>query len=379
MIPASLISSNCTAAFGGYGANHPYRPQRKQKMNKSSQPAFEQYKADVNIKNSEATESYKPLEVHSLEQVMNNHYPEQEYVVDGIVPEASITILSGASRSYKTYTLLHMATSIASGKMLFGKFATQQAGVLIIDEENGERLLQKRLFQLGSSMELPVHFLSYSGFITTDKYISEVLKVCLEKGIKLIIIDSLIRVHSGDENSAKDMSKVFKQLRQFTEKGVAVLVTQHNRKQGAFGGSSGDEMRGSSDIMAAVDSHVGVVRKNKWYLTFTQTKQRYDEELDPFEVKANVTPTTFDFEYLGQIKGSEDTAEVVKSTIEQLLSDNKQLNQKDLLTQLNSSGVAINEHKLRELLRRWVSEGSLPQPYAGDGNTKLYHLEVEDA
>ena len=305
---------------------------------------------------------------------MSNRYPEQEYVVDSLVPEASITILSGTSRSYKTYTLLHMAISIANGGALFGKFTTQQGGVLVIDEENGERLLQKRLLQLGVQGDLPVHFLSFSGFKTSDEHISEVLTACKEKDIKLIIIDSLIRVHGGDENSAKDMSKVFKQLRNFTEKGIAVLVTQHNRKQGAYSGGTGDEMRGSSDIMAAVDSHIGVVRKNKWYLTFNQTKQRYDEELDPFEVKVNATPNTFEFEYLGPIKGNGDSVDVIQSAVEQLLNDCGSLNQKQLLTSLSEMGISINEHKLRDLLRRWVNEGALPQPIAGDGNTKLYHL-----
>jgi len=336
--------------------------------------------ADLNAEkiNTEETKNNSALNVSSLEQVMNRHYPEQEYVVDGLIPEASITILSGTSRSYKTYTLLHLAVCVAQGKMLFEKFATQQTGVLVIDEESGERLLQKRLYQLGAPMELPVHFLSFSGFDISDKYIEQVLNICNEKGIKLIILDSLIRVHSGDENSAKDMSKVFKQFRQFTENGIAVLVTQHNRKQGTNAISTGDEMRGSSDIMAAIDSHIGVVRKNKWYLTFNQTKQRYDEELEPFEVKANVTPTTFEFEYLGKLKGSEDTTDIVQSSIIQLLTTYETLNQKQLIEKLAEMSVSINEHKLRELLRRWVSEGTLPPPYSGDGNTKLYHIGNPD-
>ena len=348
-------------------------------MAEANKSQGEQYADNIHNKNNEQTEgSTELLQIKPLRHIMSRYYPEQEYVVDGIVPEASITILSGTSRSYKTYTLLHMATSVASGTMMFGTFATRQTGVLIIDEENGERLLQKRLFQLGSASDLPVHFLSFGGFNTSDTYIGEVLRACKKNDIKLIIIDSLIRIHSGDENSAKDMSKVFKQLRRFTENGIAVLVTQHNRKQGAYGGNTGDEMRGSSDIMAAVDSHIGVVRKNKWYLTFTQTKQRYDEELDPFEIKVNATHATFNFEYLGTTKSSADTSELIWGAIEQLLTNNESLSQKQLLANLADMGVGTNEHKLRELLRRWVNEGALPQPHAGDGNTKLYHLGRAD-
>lgn len=315
-----------------------------------------------------------PISIKPLDQLMGQYYPEQEYIVDRLIPDASITILSGTSRSFKTYALLEIALSVARGEPLFGQFSSQQSGVLVIDEENGERLLQKRLYQLGATVDLPIHFVALQGFQLDDKHIDAALLACEARNIKLVIIDALIRIHDADENSAREMSKVFRKLRRFTEADVAVLVTQHNRKQGANNSGSSNEMRGSSDILAAVDSHIGVIRKDKWYLYFDQTKQRYDVELDPFEVKVSVDEMEFRFEYLGAVKSKIDKSEILRSAVIKLLSQNKQLRQKDLLEELEKLDIKTNEHTLRGLLNRWVAEGLIAPPVAGAGNTKLYSL-----
>lgn len=318
------------------------------------------------LNNSEPTTSFQQFNVNSLSSLMSKQYSEQEYIVEGLIPEASIAILSGTSRSYKTYALLHLAVGVASGKKVFGQFSTQENNVLIIDEENGERLLQKRLIQLGTSPDLPVYFSSYSGFHISNLYIEKVLETCALYDIKLVIIDSLVRIHSGDENSAGEMSKVFKQLRRLTAKGISVLITHHTNKQGGY--------RGSTEILAATDSFVTVNRKNKHYLTYSQIKQRYAEELDSFEVKVVSTATGFEFEFIGATNDSTDISETTLAAVNQLLTENGQLNQKQLHSELKALAISINEHKLREFLHLWVNEGTLPRPLAGDGNTKLYHL-----
>ena len=316
-----------------------------------------------------------PIKIKPIDELMGQYYPEQEYIVDRLIPDASITILSGTSRSFKTYTLLEIALSVAKGEPLFGQFETLHGGVLVIDEENGERLLQKRLYQLGATADLPIYFTALQGFRLEDRHIDEALMACAERGIKLVIIDALIRIHDADENSAREMSKVFRKLRRFTESDIAVLVTQHNRKQGTVHGGSGNEMRGSSDILAAIDSHIGVIRKDKWYLYFDQTKQRYDVELDPFEVKVSVDDMSFRFEYLGAVRSSIDKSEILRTAVVQLLNEHKQLRQKDLLEKLANLDIKTNEHTLRGLLGRWVAEGLLAPPLAGAGNTKLYTLK----
>lgn len=317
-----------------------------------------------------------PINIKQLDELMSQDYPDQEYIVDRLVPASSITILSGQSRSFKTYTLLDMALCVASGRPLFGQFATQETGILIIDEENGERLLQKRLKQLNATENLPIYVTSFGGFHLDDNHIEQVLNFCSEKNIGFIIIDALIRIHNADENSAKDMSKVFQKLRAFTKQDIAVLVTQHHRKMGANGDmGAGNNLRGSSDILAAIDSHIGVNRKDNLYLTFTQDKQRYDVELDPFQVKVNVDDDGFQFEYLGLFRKPADKSAILYSAVIDSLTEHAELLQGELQEKLAERGVATNEHELRKLLNRWVAEGALPQPKKGRGTSKIFWVE----
>jgi len=316
----------------------------------------------------------------TIDQLMAHNYPATTYLVDRLIPTEAITILSGASRSYKTYALLDIAIAIASHKPLFQHFNTTQANVLIINEEDGERLLQQRFRQLGIEKDagLPIRISALTDFKLTDDKVKNTVQFCKDNAITLVIIDSLIRVHSSDENSATEMSKVFSQLRKFTKAGIAVLVTQHNRKttQNSTGGAS--EMRGSSDILAAVDSHIGVKRDNKdrFYLTFTQEKQRYDVELDPFQMKFNASEPVFKFEYLGVLGKQPDKSTTLYTVVTTLLGENKELTIEELLDKIKGNGVSTYRKELRDLLKRWIAEDALPEPRRGSGKTKYYWIEM---
>lgn len=318
----------------------------------------------------------------TIDELMAHKYPPATYLVDRLIPTEAITILSGQSRSYKTYALLDIAVAVASQKPLFSHFKTTQANVLIINEEDGERLLQQRFRQLGieKGAGLPIHVSALSDFKLEDQQVDRTIKFCRDNGIALVIIDSLIRVHNADENSAREMSKVFAQLRKFTKADIAVLVTQHNRKatQHSTGGAS--EMRGSSDILAAVDSHIGVKRdtKDRFYLTFSQEKQRYDVELEPFQMKFNTTDPVFRFEYLGSLQKQPDKSITLYTVVCNLLSDHVELTIEELLDKIKSEGVATYRQELRELLKRWVANGELPEPRRGIGKTKYYRIAAQD-
>jgi predicted ATP-dependent serine protease len=258
---------------------------------------------------------------------------------------------------------------------VFGSFAASQGSVLIIDEENSERLLQERVFKLGALADLPIYFSNSPGFVLNDDNVEAALRNCKTHDIKLVIIDSLVRVHASDENSAGDMSGVFKQLKRFTANDITVLVTHHNRKPGANNGSISNEMRGSSDILASVDCHIGLRRKSN-SLTLYQAKNRYAEELEPFEVNVVTDDESFKFEYQGEMQVQENRSQVIKNAVLKLLSEHDKLFQKELLVGLDKFGVKTNEHKLRELLKHMVAYGTVLET-AGLGKTKYYSLGAE--
>ena len=70
----------------------------------------------------------------------------------------------------------------------------------------------------------------------------------------LIIFDSLIRFHDGDENSATEMAPVMAELRALAHPGATVVVLHHRAKNEA------SRYRGSSDILGGVDLAFAVSR-----------------------------------------------------------------------------------------------------------------------
>jgi len=313
----------------------------------------------------------------SLSDLMATNYPRQIWLAKELVPCGALTVISASPGSYKTWLLLSTAIAVAQGSKLFGHFKVQQGRVLIIDEETGEPQLKYRLSKLGVKNELPISFLSRKGFVASEENISLLLLDARAYDVRLIIIDTLVNIHSGDENNPGDMTEVFKQLRRLADVGIAVVVAHHNRKAGSRMGNSGEEMRGSSGILAAVDCHIGVARKGKSrQVTLEQTKNRFGEELDPIKLElVGDTKNNEDlyFEYTGQVEPQKDKSELLYKLVVQLLTENEQLNFKGLLKLLKQCGLATNEHKLRGLLNDMVEREEVIVE-KGIGNTKYYVL-----
>jgi RecA-family ATPase len=234
---------------------------------------------------SQVTKGHYMTSILTIGELLNMEFPEQKWVVDKLVPAAALTLYTGTQGSYKSWSLLHMALSIAEGKPVFGHFKTEKSGILIVDNEDKLWQLQDRLNKLGASSNISVYFSKDRDFnINDNEMVEDLLRECETKKIKVMVMDSLRRIHSGEENSSKEMSAVFRQIDKFIDKGIAVIVTQHLRKEGGNSSSISQAVRGSSDIMAAPDSHLSLKRKGR-QLTFHQTKQRFAEEISPFQVE----------------------------------------------------------------------------------------------
>lgn len=319
---------------------------------------------------SEETFTYG-LNLFSMSELMAREYPDALWVVDGLIPEG-ITVMSAQPASFKTWLLLDIATSVATGGTLFGHFPTQQTSVLMIDEENSARLLQERLKMLDAEYQLPIFFLVGENFTLDNKHVEAVIEFCEDNGIELITFDSLVRIHQGNENDSSDMSKVFAQLRRFTKAGINVLVTHHNRKS-TTPDNLAQEMRGSSDILAAVDCHIAVSRDEKHHLVLTQTKLRFAEEYDPIEVEIVVSEDHLAINYTGTRKPPESKKTKTIAAIVAILETATELNQKELLAALDEAGHRVNAKTLRDRLNELVTNNRLTKS-SGAGSEIRYSL-----
>jgi len=314
----------------------------------------------------------------SLNELMGRDYPPTQWLVDKLIPAGAITVISAAPASYKTWLLLDIANAVSAGTPLFDVFKTKQGKVVFLDEESGEEALHNRLKSLGLDPNQSIHFKSRKGFKATEENVDELLDDCLKNDVKLVIIDTLIQIHSSDENNPNDMTNVFKLLSKLTGKGITVVIAHHNRKAGSKLGGAGDEMRGSSGILAAVECHIAIKRQARSRaVTIEQTKNKMDEEMKPFKVVMEGDTQkgeTITFQYKGDMLPLKTTEETLRETIFTLVANNDgELCQGDLLVLLDEAKVPTNEHKLRSVLTEMVKANELVI-VKGTGNTKNYRL-----
>jgi hypothetical protein len=197
---------------------------------------------------------------------------EMKWIVEGIIPAGSIVLWAGESGSYKTWLSLWLAKTVLEGGNFVGR-KTVRLPVLYLDRENPLPLILQRCCVLGiASSE---SFKIWGGWQTDPPpMIGDARLLDIARTTKpLIVLDSFIRFHAADENSATEMGRVMAEVRALANAGAAVVLQHHKPK------AEGTQYRGSSDIKAGVDVAFAVIReKEPKTLTFQCFKNRFGEE-----------------------------------------------------------------------------------------------------
>lgn len=198
--------------------------------------------------------------------------PKADWLVEGLLPSASVTLLAGEPGSYKTWLALALLRGVDGGGSFLGRRCTQNA-VLYLDRENPLRVVQERLAVLGITE--PRGSRVWGGWLADAPPAigdARLLEIAQQRR-PLIVFDSLIRFHDSDENSASEMAPVMGGLRSLAHAGATVVVLHHKPK------SEGSLYRGSSDIAGGVDTAVAVSRDRvAGLLRFECFKNRFAEE-----------------------------------------------------------------------------------------------------
>lgn len=312
----------------------------------------------------------------SLDNLLDKKFPPIQWLVDGLIPEGSIVLMSAKPASYKTWLAYQMALSVSTGEKFLNQFKTEQSAVLIVDGEAGERQLHNRLLTLGALKGLPIYYQVWSGGKKIDKtYKSQLLAFCAINKIKFIIFDSLVRfLNVKDENSAIEVADAFKRISSFKTAGITTLFIAHNRKgNSSYEGGNIDSVRGSSDIVASCDIHLSINRGTNNIIVVSQPKNRLDEEITPFRAKlVKESSNSSVWQFVDNVK-SVDRGDIMKESIVDMLSDNECLNQKQIKEALLGSGIDVGEKKVRAILNEMKANGLLSSQ-RGERTEILYSL-----
>ena len=304
-------------------------------------------------------------------ELINKDFPPIDWVINELIPEESIVYISGYPGCGKSWTMLEMAIKISQGGLVLNHFQANKAKVLFVDEENGIRILQRRLKLLTRKKDLDIEFISYGNikFIDSDR----LTKYCLENEIKVVFMDSFVRFHSGDENNSNEMSKIYESIKEFKRNGLTLIIAHHTRKSENKNSDPIKDLRGSSEIVAAIDCGLAIKKTNKNELTFYQTKLRIDEERSPFTVELVREEDSTRLEYINDIEVQERQSKVAiaKMKIMTLLGNKKEEFRKSIIDALSDD---CKLSSIKQALKELEQKGSIQKEGFGAGNTVLYKI-----
>ena len=154
------------------------------------------------------------------------------WLIENLLPERSLTLLTGRGGIGKTWLALQIAKAVSEGIPFMG-LPVQKRCVVYLDYENPlpvlvERVrvlkIEKVFFWHQSAIPLP----RIDNPVTDNGKTFEDLKT-FPKGT-LFIVDTLRSIQSGDENSSQDMSLVMNKLKELRDAGFTILLLHHTPK-----------------------------------------------------------------------------------------------------------------------------------------------------
>lgn len=217
--------------------------------------------------------------------------PPYEWLVDGVIAKGDSVLLVGSPNVGKSWLSLSLAVAIANGDEEWIKWPMNQHGkVLYVDEENPHDVVYHRLQQLGLKNYDNIRYLHRQG-VRLDRRFDRLLDEAITYQPSLIVLDSLTRLHTQDENNAGAMAGLFNDsINVLTnETGSAIMVLHHTNK--GESDSSYDRTRGSSDIGAAVDCGLEARPEAPGRFGLIHFKSRRRQAGDVTHVEIRNTPT----------------------------------------------------------------------------------------
>ncbi len=183
-----------------------------------------------------------------------------EWIIDTVLPSNALIVVVAPPKSLKSFLALDIAFHVATGMDWHG-LPTRRGEVVYIYAE-GTTGLQSRVAALKAYHRLTgsmgVLFLPRRLVVNEEAEVRGLLAAIQEKARdkpRLIIIDTLARNMSGDENSQEAMSAFVRGCDQLRETTGASVMVVHHTGHGADGRG-----RGSSVLPAAADTQIQCTR-----------------------------------------------------------------------------------------------------------------------
>lgn len=320
------------------------------------------------------TARQKLIKFISGDKFMETVFPDQEWLVEGVIPDQGMVCLSGMPSSYKSWFGFYMALCVMRGNPILEEplkgragWKTTKGSVLFIDKENVERQIQERMKMLGAGEEMKNCYFVQGNFTTENLHaLAEIIEFIKLKKIKMVIIDSLIRIHSSNENDAVEMNKVFERLSEIQHAGAAVVYVHHLRKSTSYAQDPMERLRGSIDLAARLDSLIAFENDEKNIIKVTHGKSRYGQEFAPFIMRFEVDQfNKAFFNYCNDVEEGRVEAMLCADAVYALIKENSHT-RSHLMEKLSTiNGGPYSERAIDEAIKTLTRENKVDKRRSG--------------
>lgn len=219
-----------------------------------------------------------PLHRLDVKTMLETEPEPTDWLADKFAARSAFAIFGGREKRGKSMVLLAIAVTAANGGGQVGGIEVKGARVLIIDAENGKKLIHARLIALGLRSDNNIEIYEARGF-ELRSHLHLIREKIREGKFDLIILDSYRSLWLGDERDEKENVEALDPLRNLAhDENVAIVLSHHAQK-------GGDEYRGSSAIGACVDWLVMIEKvhgdDDRTRKRLTVPLPRIDAEPDP--------------------------------------------------------------------------------------------------
>lgn len=185
-----------------------------------------------------------------------NPPPLSPEIIHGLLRKGHKFLLSGASKSGKSYALIELAIAFSQGTEWFG-FKCEKAKVCYINLEIDRPSAIDRFAIITDALKIERRIINNIKLINLrgkakplNELVPELVKDLRDSQIDVIIIDPIYKVITGDENNATEMAQFCNQFDILCDKLHATVIYAHHHSKGTQGGKSAQDRASGSGVFA---------------------------------------------------------------------------------------------------------------------------------
>lgn len=209
---------------------------------------------------AQAVEAAKPLKFQFEQVGAFASAKGLPWVIKGVLPQAALAVVYGASGSGKTFAVTDLVMAVARGEAWRGKRVRQMPVAYVVAEGAGG--FRKRVYAYGHHhgvdlTTVPLHVLGDAPNLLDARDAKELIRALQALGpVGIVVVDTLAQTTPGaNENAGEDMGRALAHCKRIhAATGALVLLVHHSGKDQAKGA------RGWSGLKAACDAEVEVTR-----------------------------------------------------------------------------------------------------------------------